>query len=152
MVLSVGGADTALAVSLDDIAPAQPSGTAVRARVGPDLTEARATVVRDGARTWVHLRSGSVCLEERSALPSARGSSGAPAAREVTAHIPGKVAAVSVAVGEQVAAGQILLVLDSMKMEHPIKAPVAGRVTTLPQTAGAIVQTGAVLVTLEDAS
>ena len=150
VIISVGGADTSLTVSLDDIAPAQPSGTALRATVGPDTREVRATIVRDGAYTWVHLRSGSVCLEERTALPATRSGSGAHIAREVTAHIPGKVAALSVAVGEQVSAGQVLLVLDSMKMEHPIKSPVAGKVTALPQKAGAIVQTGAVLATLED--
>jgi acetyl/propionyl-CoA carboxylase alpha subunit len=150
VIISVSGGDSALTVSLDDIAPAQPSGTALRATVGPDARDVRATIVRDGAHTWVHLRSGSICLEERTAPRAARGSGSSHAAREVTAHIPGKVAAVSVAIGEQVSAGQILLVLDSMKMEHPIKAPVAGRVAALPHKAGTIVQTGATLVTLED--
>jgi propionyl-CoA carboxylase alpha chain len=47
--------------------------------------------------------------------------------------------------GEQVAAGQPLLWLEAMKMEHVISAPVAGIVTELPVAAGQQVEVGSVL-------
>jgi acetyl-CoA/propionyl-CoA carboxylase, biotin carboxylase, biotin carboxyl carrier protein len=46
------------------------------------------------------------------------------------------VTVVQAAVGEQVEAGTPLLVVEAMKMEHVLTAPVAGTVTELPVTAG----------------
>ncbi len=50
--------------------------------------------------------------------------------------------------GDLVEHGATLLVLDSMKMEHPIRATMAGRVASMPVQVGTIVQSGAVLVVL----
>jgi acetyl-CoA/propionyl-CoA carboxylase, biotin carboxylase, biotin carboxyl carrier protein len=46
------------------------------------------------------------------------------------------VTAVRVSLGDEVAAGTPLLVVEAMKMEHVLTAPVAGTVTELPVTAG----------------
>jgi 3-methylcrotonyl-CoA carboxylase alpha subunit len=59
---------------------------------------------------------------------------------------------VLVAEGQSVAAGQPLLVLEAMKMEHTITAPYAGRVARLPYAAGAQVVGGAVLIELDEAA
>ena len=67
----------------------------------------------------------------------------------VRSSIPGRVAAVSVAEGQTVQQGDTLLILDSMKMEHPIRAPIAGVVKSLPSKVDAIVQSGSVLAVLE---
>lgn len=66
----------------------------------------------------------------------ARGGSTAPGAESLTAPMPGTVTVVKAAVGEAVAAGQSLLVVEAMKMEHPITAPHAGTVTALEVAAG----------------
>jgi acetyl-CoA/propionyl-CoA carboxylase biotin carboxyl carrier protein len=50
--------------------------------------------------------------------------------------MPGTVTVVQVSLGDQVEAGTPLLVVEAMKMEHVLTAPVAGRVTELPVTAG----------------
>ncbi|MFD4032117.1 biotin carboxylase N-terminal domain-containing protein [Streptomyces sp. NPDC058637] len=57
----------------------------------------------------------------------------------LAAPMPGTVTVVKVAVGDEVAAGQSLLVVEAMKMEHVISAPHAGTVTELDVTAGATV-------------
>jgi acetyl/propionyl-CoA carboxylase alpha subunit len=67
----------------------------------------------------------------------------------LTAPMPGTVLRVLVAVGETVQARQPLLVLEAMKMETPVVAPVAGKVAALHVEAGASVAAGAVLVTIE---
>ena len=63
----------------------------------------------------------------------------------LVAQLPGTVTAVHVAVGDLVGAGQPLLVLEAMKMQHPIGAPSPGIVTDLPVRTGQSVQVGAVL-------
>ena len=63
----------------------------------------------------------------------------------LTAPMPGTVTVVKVAVGEEVTAGQSLLVVEAMKMEHVISAPHAGTVTELDVTPGATVAMDQVL-------
>jgi biotin carboxyl carrier protein len=69
----------------------------------------------------------------------------AVAAAGLTAPMPGTVVKVLVDVGEEVEKGQILLVLEAMKMEQPVVAPYAGRVASLPYGEGTLVPGGAVL-------
>jgi propionyl-CoA carboxylase alpha chain len=67
----------------------------------------------------------------------------------LVAPMPGTVVAVHVAVGETVTAGRPLLVLEAMKMQHPVVAPAAGVVGSLDVVVGAQVEAGAVLAVLE---
>ena len=75
-----------------------------------------------------------VGLREQERLSAA----GAVAASDgaVTAPMPGTVTVVHAAVGDEVAAGTPLLVVEAMKMEHVLAAPIAGTVTELGVTAG----------------
>jgi 3-methylcrotonyl-CoA carboxylase alpha subunit len=63
--------------------------------------------------------------------------------------MPGRVIALLVSEGEQVAKGQGLLVLEAMKMEHTIVAPQGGTVRAFRFALGESVADGAVLVDLE---
>ncbi len=72
---------------------------------------------------------------------------------EVTVPFAGTVLAVSVEPGQRVAAGAILFVLESMKMEHVVEAPTAGVVDSVTVSVGDAVQSGDVLMWLgEDES
>lgn len=66
----------------------------------------------------------------------------------VHATLPGRLLQFSVAVGERVAAGAALAIVEAMKMEHVIAAPCAGRVAALDVAPGAIVEPGQRLVLL----
>ncbi|MGB5778189.1 MAG: acetyl/propionyl/methylcrotonyl-CoA carboxylase subunit alpha [Allopontixanthobacter sediminis] len=70
---------------------------------------------------------------------------------DILSPMPGKVIAVDVAQGDHVTAGQRLLVLEAMKMEHALTAPFDGVVTELNANEGAQVQVEAVLVRIEQA-
>jgi propionyl-CoA carboxylase alpha chain len=59
------------------------------------------------------------------------------------------VTAVHVAVGDEVSAGQPLLVLEAMKMQHPVVAGTAGVVRSLDVVPGAQVDAGTVLAVIE---
>jgi propionyl-CoA carboxylase alpha chain len=71
------------------------------------------------------------------------------AAGSLLAPMPGTVVRLGVAVGDQVRAGEPLLWLEAMKMEHVIATPAAGIVAELPVTAGQQVQVGSVLAVVK---
>ena len=50
---------------------------------------------------------------------------------KVTANIPGKVVTVEVTVGQEVEEGQVVMILEAMKMQNEIQAPVSGTVTEI---------------------
>ena len=68
---------------------------------------------------------------------------------EIRAHITGVVFQLVVKVGDRVAAGDPILVLESMKMEIPVEAPRAGIVQAVRVAEGETVQEGDVVATLE---
>ncbi len=68
---------------------------------------------------------------------------------EVEAQITGSVWKIEKIVGDEVAEGDVLIILESMKMEIPVEAPCAGRVAEIRVAEGASVEEGAVLVVLE---
>jgi biotin carboxyl carrier protein len=66
----------------------------------------------------------------------------------VRAQMPGKIVRLHVKAGDFVEKDQVLLVMEAMKMENPIKAPQAGMVSTVAVTEGQAVETGADLLQL----
>lgn len=69
--------------------------------------------------------------------------------RHITAEIAASVVRVDVAVGDRVTAEQRLVTLESMKMEIPVIAGVAGRVSAIGVAAGDTVLEGDLLVAVE---
>ena len=67
---------------------------------------------------------------------------------EITAPVTGTVWKIEVKEGDDVASGQTLVVLESMKMEIPVEATDAGRVTKIHVSEGQPVDEGATLVTI----
>ncbi|MDQ1038479.1 acetyl-CoA/propionyl-CoA carboxylase biotin carboxyl carrier protein [Streptomyces sp. V3I8] len=132
-----------------------------RARPDAEVTPTRVSVTLDGVRhtfhhhgTWLG-RDGDAwnVLDHDPVAASLTGAAHA-GAHSLTAPMPGTVTVVKVAVGDEVAAGQSLLVVEAMKMEHVIAAPHAGTVTELdvsPGTTVAMDQTLAVVAPLEEA-
>ena len=63
--------------------------------------------------------------------------------------ITGKITSVNVKAGDKVGEGDILCLLESMKMENPILAPVAGTVTKIELAAGQVVEVGDLVAIIE---
>ena len=76
------------------------------------------------------------------AVPAAEGSV------KIEAPMPGTILDVRVSKGDSVSSGQVLIVLEAMKMENEIVAPSAGTVASLNVNKGDTVDSGQVLVTL----
>jgi propionyl-CoA carboxylase alpha chain len=99
-----------------------------------------------GPETFVDGPDGSSVLHERVRFPSATEQL---AAGSALAPMPGGVVRVEVAEGDTVAAGQLLVVLEAMKMEHAVHAASAGTVTAVRVAEGDQVETGRVLVVVD---
>jgi len=67
----------------------------------------------------------------------------------VEAPITGTVISVEVNVGDKVEEGDVILYIESMKMENPILTPVAGTITEIKVSAQEVVETGNVLAIIE---
>ena len=148
-VVAVQGRDDALTVRVDD-APFELAvsrrGTAWR--VTRDDRVLAATVVRDRDTVWVAI-DGEIhrCVAGDDARIG--GATGGVRSPRVTAPMPGKVLAVRVEVGQQVAAGDPLVVLEAMKMETIVGAEGDARVKAVHVAAGAMIEPGQVLIELE---
>ena len=70
------------------------------------------------------------------------------AGQAINAPMPGNILAVNVKAGDAVKKGQVLMVLEAMKMENEIMAPADGTVASVNVNVGAAVETGAVLCEL----
>mgnify|MGYP004637057805 FL=1 len=93
-------------------------------------------------------------IEEMTGAPAAAPVAAAPAApagagERVAAPMPGNILSVNVAAGDTVKKGQVLMILEAMKMENEIMAPCDGKVTSVAVTKGAAVESGALLCTIQ---
>jgi geranyl-CoA carboxylase alpha subunit len=94
-----------------------------------------AAFARDRTELWLQYRGASYAIEDRShATPARQGEAGGDG--KIRASMNGRVVAVHVALGDVVKAGQPVITLDAMKMEHVHAAPVAGRVIALNAAMG----------------
>ncbi|MEU5367810.1 acetyl/propionyl/methylcrotonyl-CoA carboxylase subunit alpha [Streptomyces sp. NPDC005951] len=129
------------------------------APAGATVTADRVTVELDGAVGHFH-RSGDWLgrdgdtwhVQDHDPVEASLSGAGRSGADTLAAPMPGTVTVVKVAVGDEVEAGQSLLVVEAMKMEHVISAPHAGTVTELDVTAGATVAMDQVLAVVVPAA
>ncbi|MGH9272136.1 MAG: acetyl-CoA carboxylase biotin carboxyl carrier protein subunit, partial [Ilumatobacteraceae bacterium] len=106
-------------------------------------------VGRDGAHRHVDAADGHVTF---TLLPRHPEPDALLAAGSLVAPMPGVVRRVLVTPGDAVLAGQALVVVEAMKMEHQIQAPADGTVAEVFVAEGDQVDTGQVLLRLEDAT
>jgi propionyl-CoA carboxylase alpha chain len=111
-----------------------------------DGRRARSRVTRSGDTLLVQVARGTATLEvvPRFVVPETELVHGS-----LIAPMPGNIIDVRVKVGDDVAAGQTLIVIEAMKMEHIISAPISGTVTELFVTTGQQVDNGVVLLAID---
>jgi biotin carboxyl carrier protein len=79
------------------------------------------------------------------AAPAATGAAGSV---KVNSPMPGKIISIKANVGKAVKKGEVILILEAMKMENEIVAPSDGTVASINVTAGQSVEAGTLLATL----
>ena len=121
-----------------------------RVQIGTDRrngSNRRIEVVVDGWRFELEVEDDARASLRRRATRD-RDASNASGPLEIRAIIPGRVAAVRVAVGDQVEAGAGLLVVEAMKMQNELRVPRAGTVDRVAVGAGDTIELGDLLVVL----
>tara|TARA_B100001769_G_scaffold173935_1_gene137107 strand:- start:163 stop:570 length:408 start_codon:yes stop_codon:yes gene_type:complete len=86
--------------------------------------------------TWTAVVAGEtfeISVPDAGPAPKQRRSSGGKSKKsgKVSANIPGKVVTVEVSLGDDVEEGQVVMILEAMKMQNEIQAPVSGTVTEI---------------------
>jgi 3-methylcrotonyl-CoA carboxylase alpha subunit len=139
----------AAAASVDRQTPLPLADVAVKsgcvtAGIGSRRWDARFLVSGVHVYLWVGTERYDFELDD----PRTHEFSASAASGGLTTPLPGVVVSVAVAVGQQVAAGEVLMVIEAMKMEHTITAPYAGTVTAIHFARGARVPEGSALLEL----
>ncbi|MDJ0868489.1 MAG: biotin carboxylase N-terminal domain-containing protein [Myxococcota bacterium] len=116
----------------------------IDAEIGGRRVDARVT--RAGDRLYVRGPRGDVAFRERPrfVLPGAEDDAGG-----FVAQMPGKVIDLRVQVGDRVSAGDTVVVLEAMKMEHPMRAAEDGVVTEVRVAQGEQVEAGTLLLVVQ---
>ena len=114
-----------------------------------ELSREAGDAAASGGEVTVFLDGAAYRLTVRGLL-SRTADEAAPGGR-LTAPMPGRVVAVSVAAGSEVAQGDTLMVIEAMKMEHGVVAPRSGVVESVSYTIGDTVEEGAELIVFEAA-
>jgi acetyl-CoA/propionyl-CoA carboxylase biotin carboxyl carrier protein len=132
----------------NDVTPWQPEDT--DAAEETPVPRQTVTVEVDGKRLEVTLPAIPALAAVQSSVPGTRSRrprrsgqpSGSAAADTLTAPMQGTVIKVEVTEGQQVTAGDLVLVLEAMKMEQPVSAHKSGTITNLAAQAGATITSG----------
>jgi 3-methylcrotonyl-CoA carboxylase alpha subunit len=136
---SIGGRQVPAGAIVRDAA-----GRIEAVEVAGELVPVRVAIEGDRAFVWCAGRAW-----EFRHVPE-QGRSRARAEGGLTSPMPGRVRKVLVAVGDSVAKGDVLLILEAMKMEHAIRAPREGRVVRIAFGEGDLVDAGVELVEIGD--
>jgi oxaloacetate decarboxylase alpha subunit len=138
-------------VVVDDAATGDPMAASdVAAEVGPPDRDGRrrVEVIVDGWRFVLDVEPAARAALRARATRDRDHATGSGAPLTIRAIIPGRVAAVAVAVGDEVRAGQPLLVVEAMKMQNELRAPRDGTIRSVAAGVGGTVEIGDVLVVL----
>ena len=107
---------------------------------------------RRGDRVFVWCAGDVFEIRRAAALPVRRRAAAGEPHAGLVAPMPGRIRKTLVRQGEEVVRGQVVLVLEAMKMEHAIRSPREGVVTNLPHREGELVEAGTVLAEIAEVS
>jgi acetyl-CoA/propionyl-CoA carboxylase, biotin carboxylase, biotin carboxyl carrier protein len=136
------------AVDLDRLAAAPPAEAGPPAQAAPAEAQERGAVAA-GEPDFTVTVDGTVYPVRLYRHKPSGGAGAAAAEGRVVSPLAGTLSRVEVTVGDQVAEGALLAVVEAMKMETPIRAPFAGTVREVPSPVGGPVAAGQTIVLLE---
>ena len=121
------------------------NGTEYEVELEGEGTQWKATV---GGQTFdIEMPEAAVAAKPRRSSGRKKKKSGT-----VSANIPGKVVTVEVEEGQEVSEGQVILILEAMKMQNEIQAPVSGTVVSVQCSEGEAIEANVPLVVIEPAA
>jgi geranyl-CoA carboxylase alpha subunit len=120
---------------------------AIRFRVNGVMESAR--FLRDGDRLYILHRGVTLSVRDLTLAAPAATAAASGGDGKVRAAMSGRVVAVLVKQGERVAAGQPVMTLEAMKMEHVHTAPISGTISAIDVAEGEQLTTGKIVVEIE---
>jgi len=123
-----------------------------RLRLDVDGESTEYVVAKSGRTIWLSTAGSSWSLTVPSTLAPGAAAAGHTGATTIRSPMPGTVVALNVAAGDVVDAGTELVVVEAMKMEHSLRAPIASRVEDVVVHVGDPVALNQILVVLEPAA
>lgn len=138
-------------VAIGDSPPARAGASLLQRilRVTTDKTESRYHWVVDGRGRWIERAGRSWRLRVVDDFAVFESKSQGPVDSTIRSPMPGSVVAVQASIGERVSHGDVLVVVEAMKMEHAVTAPVSGVVTRLSVAPGDRVEMDEELAVIE---
>lgn len=124
-----------------------PTKNSLQIAVGGE--EYTVSLTKGSAAYWISCPLGNFEVKEAPSTLRRKTESAAASQQIVKSPFPGKVVKVMTSAGSQVTRGDTLLILESMKMEHPIRAPISATVRELNVSAGQVIDANMVLVALQ---
>jgi acetyl-CoA/propionyl-CoA carboxylase biotin carboxyl carrier protein len=124
-------------------------GTDSVASSGDDASRHELTVEVDGQRFAVLIEDDVPRTQATETTESDTGGSQHSATGQITAEMQGTILSINVAEGDDVAQGDVVCVLEAMKMENDVVASTSGTISDIPISEGDSVDMGDTLVTLE---
>ena len=101
---------------------------------------------------WVHYNGRTFTVDSSSGQRSRKKAGAGGSSDQVMAPMPGKVTKILVNIGDAVAPGQAVLVMEAMKMEYTLKADIAGEIETVSCAVGEQVALGKSLIRIKPAA
>ena len=122
----------------------------LRTEIEGSIVEGTIAAGKNGT-LWAHFggETFAVAPEKRRGRKGSKGAAGNPG--EIAAPMPGKIIKLLVQKDAATTEGQVLLVMEAMKMEYTLKAPQAGKIKEILCAAGDQVALGQVLLRLDEA-
>jgi acetyl/propionyl-CoA carboxylase alpha subunit len=105
-------------------------------------------ILKSGSQHWVHVHGRLYVIEEEGRSGTKATNSKNP--KIISAPMPGKIIKMTLKAGDAVKKGEVVVVMEAMKMEYSLKAEIDGTIQTLHCAPGEQVALGKVLVNLEE--
>lgn len=129
---------------MSDVQKVMIDGVEYEVQLEGEGTKWKATV--EGRTFEIEIPDAGPAVKQRRSRSGKKKKSGT-----VSANIPGKIVTVEVNEGDEVVEGQVILILEAMKMQNEIQAPVSGTVSSVQCSEGEAIEANVPLVVIEPA-
>jgi pyruvate carboxylase subunit B len=106
--------------------------------------------VQENSGTVTSIKPNAVASAPKAAQPTPVAKAVIPKGKPVLSPLPGNILNVLVKVGQQVEKGDVLLIVEAMKMENPVVAPFAGKINSIEVKKGGTVKAEEVVLTIDE--
>lgn len=106
--------------------------------------------LKQGSALWVHVDGRSLRIDKGPEAGSRKSKASQADPKKILAPMPGKITSIKVQAGSTIAAGQVVVTMEAMKMEYNLKAATDGKIGEVLCKVGQQVKLGELLIKIEE--